>query len=88
MHSLETTQILKTLQAIKDPAELTEIARYAQHYSVQRAKMALRLGQRVKFTARHGQTIEGVLTAYNLKTCNVQTAQGKWRVSPQMLQAA
>lgn len=88
MHSTETTQILTALKAIKSSSELMEIARHAQHYASQRAKMALTLGQRVKFVARHGQTIEGVLTAYNSKTCNVQTSQGKWRVSPQMLQAA
>ena len=46
------------------------------------------VGDRVKFTGKHGITVIGTITGINIKTINV-TADGgaKWRVSPGLLSA-
>lgn len=82
----------KAIFAIDSIAELNEVQsalnvrfRELQH----RAAISFRVGDKVKFQSRTGNTISGTVTKVNQKTVSVVATTGhNWKVSGSLLQRA
>jgi hypothetical protein len=72
--------------------QLTSIAdaiRYARAELTKQKTHTLRIGAQVRFTSnRSGQTFTGIVESIKIKNVIVATAQGKYRVPANMLEAA
>ncbi|NQU40358.1 MAG: hypothetical protein HQ523_10435 [Lentisphaerae bacterium] len=69
--------------------KIVERLKLMDHIRAHSEMMQFSVGEKVKFSARGGQQIEGMLMKYNKKTVTVVTEEGEhWNVSPHVLTKA
>lgn len=68
--------------------QLAEAVKYARSQVAAQKKIELWLGDTVKFKARSGMWISGILRERKIKNAIVETNMGRYRVPFSMLEAA
>ena len=77
-----TTLRLATIEELRELNRIVYEAIRARETSVARA---FQVGDRVKFTAKDGRTITGIVHKINLKTIKVKSIDVMWIVTPSLL---
>ena len=77
-----TTLRLATLEELRELNRIVYEAIRSRETSVARA---FQVGDRVKFTAKDGRTITGIVHKINLKTIKVKSIDVMWIVTPSLL---